>query len=736
MYLFPDEPGTQAQFRIHSRSIASSLLLYGLSIKTSSSISSRRRSRSFDGRRILAIEDAMLNFNFNASNAPSQACNFPYENQSTLDESYESIETANEGVRNYELPFPTNLSSNGQEISARDFRRLIDVRNLFALLEGQALVRTRENPTPFRVFTSIASLLQELQFTNIDGSTYGEAAATAFGFCSRMERLADVSQSREKTIEGIILGERMRSLELYNEAFAHAVGKYEAINRVNPSLYSQISPNTRKRLDRAFLDLGQRQRGAELRLSEFEFPSLFAGIAASTSSEESKFIRFKAWKSNFQALRKTVLCFYKDVHGQWPPKANSKKNNFVEGGLNRLVLRGLYNDLCGLYELLVDREAITTRGIDPSEDKDATNVNPTAAVLRRLLAEFDRSSPPVTPPIPFDVPLIPSIATLNPNYLGLGPKEQNKLANKKLKDHENQLIVAKSHNNLTNDYEHGPRMIFLDMFRDLEAKEARGKTCSQLEDMRCGYWLFIYAVLQSLPMLVVDAPGLRYTEGVEYFLCEPSMGNPPWMEDAAVKREWYGVANSGNTVILPSDLVNHGVEGIYRRSFCWMKAAQWINRFNAGPTNRKRLEIDQATALSPLQPPRGLGIADFGVQQFSGAKDELRDSISSDGSLASESRGRSRQSHRRSIALGLEKLALPITPGTSPSLAATGFRGQSPAGIKMCDRDGRRVSSSDPFGKSMGDEYKGSTFDDILGNMAPEKPKEAGRGKGVMGRFK
>ena len=661
------------------------------------------------------------------------------DNQSTSDGSNESVRSLADGPREYHLYFPTKLSSNGPQFSQRDLQRLVDVRNLFAFLEGQVLVRTRATPTIFHVLIAIASLLREFEFTNFDSSTYGEAANTAFGYCLAVERLGDVSQSREKTIEGIILGERMRSTELYNEAFAHAVGKYEAVTSVKPDLFSQISSNTRNRMERAFLDLTQRQRAANHCLAEFEFPSLFAGIAASTSSEESKYVRFKAWKSHFMSLRKVVLSYYKDLHGQWPPKASSKKNNFVEGGLNRLVLKGLYIDLCGLYDLLVDRESFTTRGFDASDDKDVPNVDPTAAALRRLLGEFDRSSPPVTPPIPFDIPLVPTMATLNPSYLGMGPKDQNTLATKKLKDHEYQLVVAKSHNMYAVH-----KTPFLEMYKSFEAKESRGKTCAHLADMRYGHWIFLYAVLQSLPMLVVDAPGLHYTEGVEYFLCEPSMGNPPWMEDAAVKREWYGIASSGHAVVLPSDLVVHGVEGIYRRSHCWSMASRWINEGEAAFAAPAAAEISRSDALSPLQPPPGFAGGELGVRPT--ARDEARNSVSGvDGiggaGAVPERRGRSRQSQRNSIAIGLEKLPIPMG-AASPALSAAGSRGESPAGLNLYDNGGRRVSSSGPSGAGAppsASEYKGSTFDDILGSMDTEQTgsgsKEAGRGKGLMGRF-
>jgi hypothetical protein len=75
---------------------------------------------------------------------------------------------------------------------------------------------------------------------------------------------------------------------------------------------------------------------------------------------------------------------------------------------------------------------------------------------------------------------------------------------------------------------------------------------------------------------------------------------------------------------------------------------------------------------------------------------------------------------------------------TSPALSATGSRGNSPVGLNLYDNGGRRVSSSGPSGTpSSAGEYKGSTFDDILGKMDSEQsqPKEGGRGKGLRGRF-
>ena len=161
-----------------------------------------------------------------------------------------------------------------------DLERLIAVRNLFAFLTGQPLLGTKNHPTVFKTFLEVASLLRQFDFGSDDGSSYGEPVDLAFNSCLEQLGLADVRHSREKTIEALILGEQMKSWELYNEAFTHAVGKYEAIVDLRSPLFINVSSNTRSRLERAHLDLVRRQQNVNLRLESFEFPSLFAVLPA------------------------------------------------------------------------------------------------------------------------------------------------------------------------------------------------------------------------------------------------------------------------------------------------------------------------------------------------------------------------------------------------------------------------------------------------------------------------
>jgi hypothetical protein len=604
-----------------------------------------------------------------------------------------------------------------------DTQKLIDGRNFFAFLTGQPLVATPIRPTNFRILLSIAQFLKQFQFTNMDGSTYGEAVIASSCFFLDDLAYADVRYSLEKTVEALILGENMRSKELYNEAFAHAVGKYEEIKGLKTPLLDEISSQTRLKLDRADIDLGHRLGAVRVRLTEFDFPSLFAGVGASTTSDESKIVRFKQWKSHFMAMRKQVLQYYKGLHGSWPPKANAKKNKFHINGLNRLVLKGLYADLCGLYDLLADRTSLTSRGMSESEDKETDDNNPVHAALRKLLAEYDRSSPPVQPPVPFDVPLVPSVTTIEPRFDLMGPKEQHKLLKRSLKDYEAALVLTKAHNMKGNS-----KTSFIEFYKDFELKQGKGMNINELAEMRYGHWIFLYAVIQALPLTVTDAPDLIYTDGVEYFLCEVPLGGLPWTEDGSgPKMSWYGIQGGTGVVSLPSDVVNYGVEATYRRSHCWTVAEKWLS----GEDDEEEAEALQASELSPLSPPPGFnGGGELSLRPSARQRDRSSNDSPISGLTPSHHRSRSRQSLRNSISLGLERL--PIPTGEEPHyVPASGYGSRPSSSHGAMSRQGSPTSYGGRGLPSRGGDVtpgspavKGSTFDDILGSMDDPKGKK------------
>ncbi|KAI8629364.1 hypothetical protein F5Y19DRAFT_432393 [Xylariaceae sp. FL1651] len=716
VYLDPKGSGGAPSFKVPSFVTDYSLVFADLmdaEMMTSPMSAGRDRARSFTGRDSLSVSDA-------SRRVQSPPLSPPISDSQAGSES--------------RLYLPVSMSTPGHRSEA-DMERLISIRNMFAFLTGQPLVATKSQPTLFAVFLNISSLLKEFEFTNEDGSTFGDAVEMSFSFFMEQMALADVRQSREKTLESLILGERMRSMELYNEAFAHAVGKYSAMRDLRSPLWEQVSASTRQRLERAHIDLVGRQHGINNRLEAFDFPALFSGTANSTSSVEYKDVKFNTWRKSFGRMKQFVLGYYKTSFGSWPPKARSKKNPFTESGLNRQVLKILYSDFCALYDLLVDRESLTTRMIDQSaEDIANDNQDPRCSAMRKILGEFDNSSPPVLPAIPFDLPKLPDMKSLQENYYELSPKEQAKLA-KSLQDYQILLILNKAYDFDTVTL----RIPFLEQFKEFEHKEAKGKTAAEMADQRLGYWLFLYVVIQSLPMLVVDAPGLKFTEGVEYFLCQPPKGSLPWIEDApAVRKRWYEVAGGGGLVELSEDAVQFGIEGIYHRSHCWLAAKRWELGDNAGPPPPPH------ESLSPLAAPQSVfADMDPGVTASPSLMARSESPPTGPPGFALRPGGTSlagRQSgYRSSIALGLEPVSLPLNgqsiPGSRISNAWVAPTGSRPASAAMNrSRSSGNLHAlagspvhgmpADSRNSSRQGSVGGSTFDDILKDMGETKPKK------------
>ena len=526
-----------------------------------------------------------------------------------------------------------DLSDHQAQLTADDYESLLTVRNLFAFLTSKPLVATTRRHSMFAIFMHMSEILHRYEFTNIDGSTVGEAAASSFSRYIEDYRLADVRVSREKTIEAIILGERMKCWDLYNEGYVHAVGKYEEISNFKSPKLHQISDATRKRLERSNIFLSTRLREVRDKLNEFEFPGLFAGIANSSSSSESKVIRFKAWKSSFLSMRRHVMGLYKQMYGAWPPKAKSKKNDFEESGLNRLLLRNVYQDFCDLYDVLADRSNFTTRHAEiPGDEEPAGPDESGPRALRRVLGEYDRGTPPIQPPIPFDTPLIPSLSSTRRGFDALDWKKQKKEKSKKLSDSEINTALMQSYNR-----DLMKSTPFLQAFFAYERRSAHGKTIEEMADLRYGQWLFMYSVIQSLPLLVVDAPGLKYTEGVEYFLSEFCKESAPWMRQDQRQKTTWRIPGSDTMVDMPAASVEHSKDAIYQQSHCWRRAQEWAGSAAVADVN-SRYDIPYEELLPPVIPS------------------------------GPNSRAASRSPERRlSMGFGLEQLPLPSGVGISPS---------------------------------------------------------------------
>ena len=580
-----------------------------------------------------------------------------YPTPTSVDPSSQTLETNHIYMP---VEFEGDVTGPNPQLRGDDFELIVLYRNFFAFLIGGALVATPRQVTLYPIFMGITTILKRFGFSNVDGSTHGELVTSSFSrYCDEL-RLADVRSSREKTIEAVVLGERMRSWPLYNEGFVHAAGKLVDMKQIDSPKYPQISPVTRNRLERASLDLEIRLRTVRMKLEEFDFPSMFSGIANSQTEPEAKMVRFKAWKTAFIQFRKHIISHYRQRYGAWPPKASSKKNNFEESGLNRLVLMEMYQDFCDLYDMLADRNALTSRTIDmQGSDRDPESEDPnesTQHALRRVESEYDRSTPPVQPPIPFDTPLIPSLsASFNRTHV-LVSRADTKERSKRLKDNEVNEVLLGSYNR-----ESMKATPWLEDFLKFERRSGHGRSIDELADLRCGQWLLLYAILQALPMCVVDARDLKYTDGVEYLLCMAPRGGRPWMkEDTSQSRNWYNVASGGGMVSLPADVIDHGVEGIYRRSHCWTVAAKWAQTsIDLSPTTQMSLGALPPPPViggrSPRQSPHGSPLL----------APHMSPNLRPVSPALSES-GVRRNANRSSVALGLQEVAPPIQHNPRP----------------------------------------------------------------------
>nr|POE86468.1 hypothetical protein CFP56_46652 [Quercus suber] len=601
------------------------------------------------------------------------------------------------GVSLY-LPLGINLDVPTVDVTVltEDMQKLIDVRNFFAFLCGQSLIATERKQSFFDIFMTVARQLRTYGFSNLDGSTFGKVANDSFEMYVDELQLADVRQSREKTIEGIVLGEHMKSTLLYNEAFTHGVGKYHDLVALKAPKFELITRVTQNRLVSAARDLDKRTAAIREVLTDFNFPSLFSGIMNSKMSEERKEgVRFEAWKEAFLGTRKYFTNLLQQRYGHWPPKVRSKKNDLETSGLSRVVLVDLYKDLASLYDLLVDRGNLVNGTLDGIGSNGARE-EPTIRALRTILREYDRSSPPVKPPVPFDVPHIPTLKATRPDF-GTGDKKlEAKAVTKKLKDDEILKILRHTW--------HGDSLVtpFIDAFREMEKRAAHSCNISEIQDLRMGQWIFIYAVLQALPMLAMDAPGVTHNQGVEYFLCEPPRSGVPWVHLATSGAT--EISGDGSAAVsLPADLVEHGVEGIYRRSHCWQAAEKWTV---TNPILNEALREQRPMSYSPFT----------GINNVHRHQDSVfltaQETTFLDANSASGHHLHSAHMRNSSVSRGAQTLPLPPGATSSRSLSRptspaqpTSLRPHTPA---------HEVDAT-------------KTFDAILANVGGPSP---GKGKG------
>ena len=567
----------------------------------------------------------------------------------------------NNQTDHYHLYLPLGLIKDYTDVeiepSGDDLELLVMYRNFFAFLMGGSLVCTPRQKTVYSIFYGIGGLLTKYQFDEDNEADFGPVVRNNFAHRLAEFRLADVRISRGKTIEAIVLGEYMRSWPLYYNGFVHAAGRLKDIQNVEKSPYDKISPTTIHRLERVTFEIESRLTTVRGRLQEFEFPAMFSGLANSQTSVESKIVRFKEWKSAFMAFKRYVIGYYRKRYGAWPPKPGSKKYSLEVSGLNRLVLKEIYTDFCELYDMLVDQSSLTTRDrkLLPLDEEAALTTNVTEATrhaLRRVEDEYDESDVPVHPPIPFDVPLFPTF-TNSFNRAHLGLSEETARSSKRLTESEVSEVLLGSYNRAGMK---GSQWI--KDFMEFERGVGDGKTLNDIIDLRIGQWLFVYAILQTLPLVVVDAKEVQFSDGVEHFICQAPRGGMPWVKnDTSSSRTWLDAADDGNTISQSSSDIDNSTAGVYPRSHCWKVAADWVEANEKFQDANETLS-DRDAASYLKTPP------------FQSPYQSPQSAVSSpEGRIPSQSlsdRPVSRMSNRSSMLLGLDMMGPPASNMSRP----------------------------------------------------------------------
>lgn len=473
----------------------------------------------------------------------------------------------------------------GYKMGPNDLKNLVSVRNLFAFLVGQSLIATPAYPTVYDVFVQIGKHLEEFEFSNMDRSTFGETPDSSFTAYVHELHLLDMRNDAEKIIEGLLLGEKMRSALIWNEAFIHAAGMYDDLQRLCPAKFALLPGVAIQRLERAKMDLEKRIHRIEYSLTDFDFPGVFAGIMNSKMAEERGVAGFEEWRNSYQAARRFFLSHVKSKFGSWPPKKD-KKSSFTLPQLNRRVLKIVEADINILYDLLVDRKHPSSRLVVRGKQVDLHHDRRIEA-LRKVLRECDESGSPVYPTMPFDAPLLPHASS--------GVKIDMK---KKIGKVDLVTILNNSYNQDTK----ASRNAFINQWMAFEMKSTSGMTIDKVCNFRLGAWLFFYIVLQTLPMLTVDAPGSQFVENVDYFLCCPPRGRLPWSKEST-QTEWFRDPVTGTLTQMSKEAMELTTEATYRLSHCWKASEIWEQQLPQ-LTGARMGSVRQPQEESPLPPPQ------------------------------------------------------------------------------------------------------------------------------------
>ncbi|KAF2814848.1 uncharacterized protein BDZ99DRAFT_408275, partial [Mytilinidion resinicola] len=340
-------------------------------------------------------------------------------------------------------------------------------------------------------------------------------------------KLDDLRNSRRRALSLLAWAEQdtIRWDAGYIESFVHLVGMMGPDVEAMPE-FRRLSPVTRRNLGMSANALKLRTLEAEERLSTFDFSDMWEDPKNSANNPIFK---------SFIAFRQFLLNFFVEAYGAWPPSPN-------KGWLKRKAIQSLQNDFGALYDYLVNREVVwdsqeerpgkkwQMSNQDPEEEFQADSAD---LPLTDMLVGFDNRHGYLHIPHPY--PLLPRFvnapkAQAKKNFFSSLKKSKND-PTKDAKTHLQLSIVFSDATNIQRLGVSFAGNALIDYFEQFElAADLKGVSP---RESRLGRWVLLYGVLQVLSKLSVDTQGLKYSEGVQYFLCADLKRTPPWETTSA-----------------------------------------------------------------------------------------------------------------------------------------------------------------------------------------------------------
>ncbi|KAI0399081.1 hypothetical protein F4802DRAFT_71850 [Xylaria palmicola] len=435
--------------------------------------------------------------------------------QATPPVSEENAHADIDGQISYEMYFPTppNLTK------AEAHRHAITTRNVFALLYHASLVG-------LSLFQALQDLLDRLD-------AYMEPDADNIGSILNYLSARGIDDARndpETAVSMLAWSEtpEVRWEEGWREAFLHCAGMYSRLEGCAD--FRHLTPITRALLERACLETQLRVQAAEERLVAFAFTDAWGPAPSGTA------------KAAAERLQQFFISHYAKTYGTWPPaESGARTTDGEEMWLTRTVAQLLQKDFGALYDYLVNRDIVWDESETRSSRKwmmvsDSGNKSFEADTddlpLTDLLIEFDNRMrfPHIPHPYPLVPDSIPPATSPGPgSSRDKGKKDKNAKPVTDGRTLERRIQLA--YTEATNIYNLGSEFAQSDLiesFVKFEKTDQLGAVdpfCA-----RRGRWVLIYAVLQTLASVSVDAPNARYKDGVSYHLSPRLKGTrtPPW----------------------------------------------------------------------------------------------------------------------------------------------------------------------------------------------------------------